>query len=245
MKGYFLVRENPNESFDILCEVNEELAGEIPEEQAVLYTEIETVCNIIKSLNNTDEERKRKYFNKLLSLAQVGLTSENAQTQTATIALKKLKEEMIMIEGKRIKNQYMIKLGIIAIIMGSILFIISCLCSNASVDMFLITWIGSLIGTWISYGARKFEIKLEDLSVIEKDMMEPSIRLVYIGLCAVIFELFFITGFLEIKVGNITTVNIQNDVMMQLLFGVICGLVESKLGINIYNKANSVVGDSV
>lgn len=241
MKGYFLIRENPNESFDILCEINESLDGEIPEPQALLYTEVESVSNIIKSLNNTEEESKRKYFDKLLSLAQAGLTSENAQTQTAMIALEKLKEEIIIVEGRRIKNQYMIKLGIIAVIMALILFIISLLLKKPIIDMFAITWIGALVGTWISYGARKFEIKLEDLSIIEKDMMEPSIRLIYIGLCTVIFEMFLIAGIVEIKIGTITTINIQNDIMTQFLLGIICGLVESKLGINVYNKAVSVI----
>ena len=245
MSGYFLVRENPKEPFDVLCEINEALDGEVPDQQAILYTEIETVSNIIKSLNNTSEESKRKYFDKLLSLSRAGLTSDNAQPQMSMKALEKLKEEMVMIEGRRIKNQYMIRLGTIAFVMEILLLLVFWLCSNQIVHMFIITWSGALVGTWISYGARKFEIKLEDLSVIEKDMMEPSIRLIYIGLCAIIFELFLIIGIVEIKIGAINTVNIKDDVLTQFLLGSICGLVESKLGINIYNRAVSAIENTL
>ena len=44
-----------------------------------------------------------------------------------------------------------------------------------------------------------------------------------------------------ITVGNITTDSIKKYEEIQILIGVLCGLVESKMGIDIYKKANSVV----
>lgn len=41
--------------------------------------------------------------------------------------------------------------------------------------------IGALTGTWVSFGARKFEIEFEDLASLEKDKMTPVIRLIYIA----------------------------------------------------------------
>ena len=35
-------------------------------------------------------------------------------------------------------------------------------------------------------------LEFEDMSLIEKDMLEPIIRLIYIGICSLIFEHFFI-----------------------------------------------------
>lgn len=103
------------------------------------------------------------------------------------------------------------------------------------------TWFGAMVGTWISFGARKFELKFEDLCCIEKDMLEPVIRLIYIGVCALIFELFFVCGVVSITLGNITTESIRNSGEIQMLVGVICGLVESKIGIDIYKRANSAL----
>ena len=63
-------------------------------------------------VENTDKQTKIKYFDKLLSLSQVGLVANPAQTETAEFALMKLKDEIVLVEGKRIKNHYMKYLGI-------------------------------------------------------------------------------------------------------------------------------------
>ena len=110
MKGYFIVSENSNEKFDIKCELRPDVEDEVPEEHSRLYADVEHTCNVIKALNKTTEDVKRKYFDKLLSLAQVGLVPESgAQPEMAMISLEKLKAEMLLIEGKRIKNLYMIQ----------------------------------------------------------------------------------------------------------------------------------------
>lgn len=246
MNGYFLVDENENEEFDIKCELRHDVDGQVPKEQSLLYAEIETTCNVIKSLDSTSDDIKRKYFNKLLSLAQVGLVPETAaQPKMSLIALEKLKMEMLHIEGKRIKNQYMKKLGIIAIVLsisiGMITVIIPKIFEDTSLSIVAYTWLGAMIGAWISFGARKFKFKFEDLSVIEKDLLEPVLRLIYIGICSLVFQLFILCGIATITIGNITTQNIKNDVEIQILIGVLCGLVESKIGIDIYKKANSVL----
>lgn len=49
--------------------------------------------------------------------------------------------------------------------------------------------IGALTGTWVSFGARKFEIEFEDLASLEKDKMTPVIRLIYIAVASLIFAL--------------------------------------------------------
>ena len=64
------------------------------------------------------------------------------------------------------------------------------------------TWLGAMTGAWISYGARKFQLEFEDMSLIEKDMVEPTIRLIYIGVCSLIFELFLSCGVATITVGK-------------------------------------------
>lgn len=246
MKGYFVVYENEEEQFDIKCDLRPDIEDEVPESQSLLFSEVEYTCNILKSLEKTSIEVKRKYFEKLLSLAQVGLVPEkSAQPRMAMIALDRLKTEILHIEGKRIKNQYMKRLGIAATLLsafvGGVMFLLYFFFRSNAFCMMGYTWFGAMVGAWISYGARKFQLKFEDMSIIEKDMLEPLIRLVYIGSCALIFELFLSCGIATITIGNITTESLKSNVEIQILIGVICGLVESKIGIDIYKKANSVL----
>lgn len=249
MKGYFLVSSNTeNEKFDIKCEIHPDYAKEvIPKEQQGLYVEVESANNIIKSLINTKDDVKQKYFEKLLSLAQVGLVGETAQTELALKSLEKLKEEMLLIEGQRIKNYYMKKLGIGALIIGGIptciyLAIIRLFSWMNIFNMYIMVWIGSMIGTWISFGARKFTISFEQLSILEEDMMSRYIRLIYVAICSIVFLLFLNSHIINIDIGKVSTSNINDSWQLQIIIGIICGLVESKLGINIYKKATTIIG---
>ena len=201
----------------------------IPKDQQELYVKAESACNIIKALENTDKQTKKKYFDKLLSLSQVGLVANPAQTETAEFALMKLKDEIVLVEGKRIKNHYMKYLGIDALIIGAIASIVLGIC------FYFTRWIGcisvlciiigALTGTWVSFGARKFEIEFEDLA-------------------SLIFALLMNVGLIDVKIGNVDISKAFTDIKPALVIGVLCGLVESKIGIQVYNKAVSLLVDN-
>lgn len=248
LEGFFVVHANENEKYDIICEIHPEKGIElVPEIQQKLYIEVESTNNIIKSLNDTNDIIKMKYFNKLLSLAQAGLVGDTAQPQLSFKSLEKLKEEIILIEGQRIKNQYMKKLGINAIIMCGIIFTIWILVDYwfeiKEHHMYCTTYLGAMLGTWISFGARKFSIKFTQLSNLEEDMMEPCIRLIYIGICSLIVILFINSGIIAIKIGSMSLKNIKTNFELQAIIGISCGLIESKIGVNIYKKAINIIGD--
>ncbi|MEL7659907.1 hypothetical protein [Acetobacterium wieringae] len=249
MQGFFLVHQNDEyEKFDVKCELHPEFSKtEVPKEQQELFIEVENTNNVIKSLQNTTDAIKTKYFSKLITLAQAGLVGETAQPALASKALEKLKEEIILIEGQRIKNDYMKKLGAKTILLCSAVFVLHLFLNAFSptlpYTMYCITFIGALIGTWISFGARKFKLEFIQLSIIEEDMMTPMIRLIYIGLCSVIFLLFLNTQIIEINIGNLSTANIKDSTEIQAAIGILCGLVESKIGLNIYKKAVTILGE--
>jgi len=248
MQGCFVVYENKEEQFDIKCELHPQYAKEnIPTEQETLYNEVESANNVIKSLHNTKDDIKTKYFRKLLSLAQAGLVGETAQPNLALKSLDKLKAEMILVEGQRIKNDYMRKLGGKAAILCILAFMSYLFCQYCKIlqpfSMYSLAFIGALLGTWISFGARKFNITFEQLSLLEEDMMEPWIRLLYIGICSIVFMLFLNTQIVTISVGGISTTTIKESQEIQLSVGVLCGLIESKIGINIYQKAVNILSN--
>lgn len=248
MKGYFLVSSNSNEKFDINCSLHPEYAkDEIPIEQEQLYVEVESANNVIKSLHNTRDEVKLKYFKKLLSLTQAGLVGETAQPHIALKSLNKLKDEMILIEGSRIKNDYMKKLGIksfkYSMLAGGMYIFFQYYKPMQVLSMYCLAFIGALLGTWISFGARTFNITFEQLSLLEEDMMNPSLRLIYIGACAIIFILFLNTRLINFGVGNISTLMIRKSHEIQIVIGILCGLIESKIGIDIYQKAVNILLD--
>ena len=245
--GYYIVRENPDDQFDIKVEINPESGISPTEEQKRLYKEQEIACTIIKSLNSTDKEVKRIYFSKLLSLTQAGLVGKNPKTNLALDAIECLREEIVIIEGKRIKNKYMARLGAYAACGLFILFLLYLLFTYCVfTEIFravTLVGMGSMIGAWVSFGARKYEIRFEELAVIEKDMMEPVIRLMFVFVAAIILFFFMISGIIELKIGTLNTINSLKDYRVPLVIGIVCGLVESRVGVRVYKQANNILGE--
>lgn len=253
MRYFAQIFKNPEEEYDIKFELmdkneNDEQIGKLPSEIKELHKNIEKTCNVIKNLIYTSKEVKNKYFNKLLNLSQVAFISGKLNAlEVANNYLEILQEEILLVEGKRIKNKYMLKLGFSAMIYLIIAWLIYFLILFIGLPtneylVYSTVWTGAMIGTWISFGARKFTIQLEDLSSIEEDKMNINIRLPYIGLCSIIFLIFINSGIFNVTLGNSSIYeSLSNNFELQLLLGVIAGLLESKLGIKIYEKANVIV----
>ncbi len=244
MQGYFIVRPDVSDRYGVLCEILSTLAkNEIPEDQQNLYLEVEKTNATIKSLKYAKEDLKFKYFQRLLSIAQAGLVGEAAQPKLAQKSIEKLKEEMLLIEGPRIKNEYMKRLGITALIFVVVLAVAAYLSKtffDNSFDMYCITFIGALFGTWLSYGARQITLKFRNLSLMEDDMMNPVIRLLYMGICSVVLLVFLKTNIITIEVGGISTEKITGSFELQFAIGAVCGLIESKIGSKLYKTAKAV-----
>ncbi|RNC96143.1 hypothetical protein [Lysinibacillus halotolerans] len=236
--------KNPEEKYDIKFEIEPgvDLDNDMTDIQKSLFSDIENTNNIIKSLSHTNEEIKEKYFNKLYSLASAGFISDNPAL--AQEALKSLKDEMLLIEGYRIKNKYMLNLGmsvIISVILCWVIFgILGSLFDPSEILIYFVVWTGAMFGTWISFGARKFVIQLEDLSVLEEDKMSIYIRLPYIGICALTFLLFLNSGIFNFQIGGISLNDIKTNIEFQLVLGIVAGLLESKLGVKIFEKAQNM-----
>ena len=75
----------------------------------------------------------------------------------------------------------------------------------------------------------------------DPDFMSPFIRIIFVGICSIIFALFINTEIIMVKIGSFSTNDIKNMKELQILLGILCGLTESKLGINIHQKAKEII----
>ncbi|WP_208597144.1 hypothetical protein [Planococcus maritimus] len=208
--------------------------------EETLYKDIEYTTTIIKSLKHSKKETKRIYFNKLLSLARVGFLGVSPQPKLSQNSIDLLKHEILLVEGHRIKNRYMKILGwsaIVSIVVcWAVYAILTSITNITPLVGYFIVWSGAMVGTWISFGARKTTFQLDDLSVLEKDNMDIYIRLPYVGICALIFLLLLNSNIFSFSIGDTSSESIAERAEFQLLVGVIAGLLESKLGSRIYEK---------
>ena len=87
-------------------------------------------------------------------------------------------------------------------------------------------------------------IEKENKTEDELHLLMELIRLIYIAVASLIFALLMNVGLIDVKIGNVDISKAFTDIKPALVIGVLCGLVESKIGIQVYNKAVSLLVDN-
>lgn len=99
------------------------------------------------------------------------------------------------------------------------------------------------MGTWISFNARKLGLEFEELCIIENDGLKPIFRIIHNGLCAIIVMLFINTNIVSISISEFNTNTINSSIEMQVLLGIIIGLIDYQILRKIFNKASSIIDE--
>jgi len=227
---------------DILFELSPAADKDIPIEQQNLLFDVQEALEIIRTVYKVDNRLFANYFDQLLKLSQVGLVGENAQPQMAKRALEQLKTEVTNREGGKVKNKYLKELGYKAMLFGLPTLIIGVIlnylhCKNIDFDCLncvyfanlLILWAGTMIGVWLSFA-------ITNLTIIEKDRLEPSLRLLFTGILALSFGLLFLKKAIVINLGDLSSLQIATDPISSYLLGVILGLNEKIIGNTLTKK---------
>ena len=200
-----------------------------------------------------------EYVRKLAGIGQLGLSG--SQTQLATAALGELKDEFLSQEAGRIKNAYATGLGLrafgvsmvllaayVAIVLGAFPH------TQGGRDTFGFEWwsdhtsfftagIGAAVGSWLSFSIRNVELTFEQLGSIENDLLNPTLRILFVlGLTLVAYLLFW-TGAIGIAVGNLRAdvFGFKQSGSVAFLVGILCGLSERALATAISGRSASFV----
>ena len=252
-KGCYIVNKNPDKPDDIIFSVKPEIS-QVSELQQRLHLEIEKTLVVVRKLFENSPIELQQYFAQLLTLAQAGLVPENAQPAISLNALQQLKNEIIDKKSGEVKNSYFKNLGIqalylgvpplcLALILKGLDYFIPNIDSLSNLSIFanfIFVWCSSLLGIWISFGARKTILSFEELTTIEEDRLEPMMRMLFAGAIALIFSLLFYKQAITINFGTVSSKDISTDSFIAMIFGVSLGLSEQILGKKITKKAASL-----
>ena len=109
---------------------------------------------------------------------------------------------------------------------------------------FLIAAAGAAIGTWLSFSIRRVELSFSQLAILEEDVLDPSVRIVFVIGLALTACLLFWTGVLNIQIGELNTnaAFFMQKGSVAMLIGVLLGLSERALATAISGRAAAFVG---
>jgi hypothetical protein len=224
--------------------------GESPAQHHTLKEDIERTLSGLNTLY-PDEKSKLKFdsaFSKLLSLAKLGLAGENPNNYAATQALKSLQEELIDKEAARVKNSYLKRVGVWSFLLSFLPGLLITLKSmwptmfemNTLVYHLMILWCGCMVGTWLSVSSRKLQMTFNQMIRIEDDHLDPSIRLLFTGLIAIVIALSISTGAIQLSIGEFQPKNWIAAPQVAFLLGALTGIAEKALPAKISNEANKL-----
>lgn len=107
---------------------------------------------------------------------------------------------------------------------------------------FAFLWVGCMTGVWLSFGSRKVVLSFDDLVSLENDRLVPQIRLCFAGFLTIIIGLLISTQCITFSLGELSTKNFLNDLIVPLLIGSLCGFSETVLSSKVTKYANDFIG---
>jgi hypothetical protein len=230
-----------------------------PKEQSDLQVAIGEALETVKTLyidrNGVPAPSFRRYYTRLFRIAELGLEG-NAMPDIAKISLDRIVGDLVDAEGARVKNAHLGRLGIWALILAAaFLGLYLAICALATRPLlpylgvdpttaksFMLLWIGSFGGVWLSYAIRTTALKLRDLVVPDADRLLPLTRLVFAGLLTMIVGLMLALSFVDVKVGGQSLAAFTRDPMKALLLGLFCGVSELLLPSMVGKRAGNLLG---
>jgi hypothetical protein len=241
-EGAFRVYKDEQDPTDIHFE---SLVADIPPEQLDLRDKVAAALSVLRIIV-TDQKRFGQYFRVLLSLAQAGLVGKAASPELAGRALEELKQDITAREAGRIKNQYMKTLGMWALLfvvmLAGVLYLLRWTGSNNPFLWNLLCFeMATMAGVWLSFGMRKPILRYEDLAVLEEDLLEPAVRLIFAGLLAATLAIAFHLKAVTVTLGSLTTNQLDTDSWAAMLFGLLSGVSEKALSTNVTRQAAALM----
>jgi|GEM_PF-857038 len=254
--GYYKILHN-EEKTELIAEVSPGAEGIPPEEEQRLLVDISNTIVVLQQVYSVNSFGFKNAFEQIFYLAKVGLEGINAQPEMAAMILKQLKKEIVDKEAGKVKNNYLRLLGKHAawlgfplLICGTLLHLIG---PSATIGKYidlpgtanmLILWSGTMLGVWLSFAITKVTLEFEDLAILEKDRLEPLLRLLFTGALGVVFGLLFMKKAIVIELGNVSSASIGKDHVVAFLMGVVLGLNERIIGRMLWKKTEQVLDQS-
>jgi hypothetical protein len=186
-----------------------------------------------------------EYVRKLAGIGRLGL--EGPHVQLANLALDGLKSEFVTAEAGRIKNTYIVGLGLAAGV-AALVFLVIYVGIQLNVitfdfwvlhKAFLLAAMGAALGTWLSFSIRRVTLSFNDLAMLEEDLLDPSIRVAFVVSLTLIACLLFWTGATNIEIGNLKTSHFAGATAF--LVGAFAGLSERALATAISGRAAAFI----
>jgi hypothetical protein len=198
----------------------------------------------------------------------VGLTEGNLAL--ATVTLETLQDDFVASEGPRIKNSYVRRLGVwalLSVVLCAFTYLLvqpdtqfdpvvklrALLFPEFAHDTanpgilyrfrnFFLLAIGASLGAWLAFLFRRPRLGFGDLVQMDDDLLNPATRIIFTMVLGFVVGLLFWTGMVSITVGNFST-QFENSGATAMLIGAFCGIATRALATAVSRRAEDFAGN--
>jgi len=228
-----------------------------PKDQTELQDAIGQVLTTVRKLYINSEGEVQEPFRlnyvRLYRLAQLGLTG-NAMPEVAKTALERVIDDLVQTEAPRVKNQHLKRLAESVAFVAAWFFAFYVLIAfldigpvweALSIDpeaagSFMMLWVGTSVGVWLSYAIRKSDFKLRDLTVVDSDFLEPTTRVIFACLLATVIGMLLMLNFIDVTVGTVSISDFSSKPTIALVLGVVLGINEMMLPSSVAKRTKDI-----
>jgi hypothetical protein len=180
---------------------------------------------------------------------------QGPHVELAKLALNGFRADFVAQEAGRIKNTYVRSLGTASGLVALLFLVLYLLVEYSwftgefwkKHQIFLLAGIGATIGTWLSFSIRRVTRAFDDLGILEEDLLDPSLRVLFVVTLTMIVCLLFWTKAMNIEIGLLKTGDLSDPKSslplgaIALLVGVFCGIAERSLATAVSGRAAAFV----
>ncbi len=245
-RGAFIVTVDDSAPAEIHFEMRGGDIAAVPESQLGLMDEINRMLRAIRAVFSSSGEDFDRYRRELFVLAKAGLEGDNAQPGLARRALEVFRDQLTAQVMNGLKNDYLLRLGVRALILGVPPLVIALLMNTLFREHqqwtnFLFVWVGCQAGTWLSFGARRLRLRLDDVQIGGGSLFEPWARLIFAGVCSLAVGVLFSTKTVVLGIGPMETWRFVEHPEIAALIGLLCGFIERSLSSTSVSRARDLL----
>lgn len=236
----------------------------VPKDQLILKNAVYNTLFVLRQLKDARHPSVDVYAKQLKTIAELGLSGSEAQTEDAMEDLGRLQALAVSNEGQIIKNKYAKILGrmagvYITLALGIYMAIKADFGADAlgilrtfgmtTTDLvwlrsYIVAWAGAMAGAWVCFVWRDEVLGYNDLNRVRPSWQGAQIRLLGTAVQTMAIGLLMHKGVLSFQVGDFDTRLFPTDSVTAILVGVLCGYSEKNLPMLISSKAGNVLGET-
>lgn len=209
--------------------------GKVPENYLFFRLDAERTIRTINAIFERNEEKRLEFYEQVYQAARVCFSGREGDFSSAEQALNEIKKTILTSSWLTVRNGIMTVYGLFAL--AAIVSLgIAQLCYHGKLYNIPLVLIGSCLGSWLFVSMKTSSITFDDIYESISQHRSLLIRLIYSCVLSLVATLCLLAGFIEMKIGEISTAMISDNGFIAIATGVFFGLGESSLALKLSDK---------